>query len=472
MKNIFQTIFPYDIRNFFVSNETSEKATLCTGRRNHSVIVTFDQKPISLAFFYITDDVECKSCYKAIPEDCSKFTDRRSITNRKLFNFENENSKLLQEFDPGEVCRNLTRPFLVNQTMTYQTLHDTCHLMKGRLLIEEEMIYHSEHYIKEILQDKAFSNGSLQLFERSVFDKCIAKAPTWTFTLNKDNTTKGSSKSRSCFGFLSYGLCLLSAYDKVTLYGTFNQIEEFPRTFSLMYSYKTPLVSRRKLKWFNMKTKLSRIPHANSFNISVKKLGLWYALYDFDSPFGRNLWSNPNSNTLLSMVFCNMNEFSCDNGTCIPISKRCNEISDCEDKSDEALCQSFSRDDRYVFSNQPDTENFTVYYQIFVYNFADVSTSKDYQSFDAAVFLHWSDPRLTFYDIQGTERIKCDEFWFPTLDMKNHVFKPYKVDFNLYHSSCWFKLTKPMNGSEEKLKDAYMSKYTLYISMNYNTEYI
>ena len=35
-------------------------------------------------------------------------------------------------------------------------------------------------------------------------------------------------------------------------------------------------------------------------------------------------------------------EFSCSSGVCIPMIQRCNNINDCEDKSDEAHCTRYS----------------------------------------------------------------------------------------------------------------------------------
>ena len=39
---------------------------------------------------------------------------------------------------------------------------------------------------------------------------------------------------------------------------------------------------------------------------------------------------------------CDVNEFSCDDGTCIDISKKCNFADDCVDSSDEKMCDLLS----------------------------------------------------------------------------------------------------------------------------------
>lgn len=50
-----------------------------------------------------------------------------------------------------------------------------------------------------------------------------------------------------------------------------------------------------------------------------------------------NISSNANNNTttLKLKPICKISEWKCPNGTCIPLSKYCNGIPDCMDKSDE-----------------------------------------------------------------------------------------------------------------------------------------
>jgi hypothetical protein len=44
-------------------------------------------------------------------------------------------------------------------------------------------------------------------------------------------------------------------------------------------------------------------------------------------------------------------EFSCPNGTCIPMSKRCNGASDCEDAFDETNCKTVVID-KHLYSKE------------------------------------------------------------------------------------------------------------------------
>ncbi|XP_053633497.2 uncharacterized protein [Cherax quadricarinatus] len=56
-------------------------------------------------------------------------------------------------------------------------------------------------------------------------------------------------------------------------------------------------------------------------------------------PMGRHLWRDAHTNTTKTMVLtvCKQEEFTCNDGWCIPLSSRCNGVNDCGDDSDE-LC--------------------------------------------------------------------------------------------------------------------------------------
>ena len=43
----------------------------------------------------------------------------------------------------------------------------------------------------------------------------------------------------------------------------------------------------------------------------------------------------------LSLSPCTLKEFNCDDGSCISMEKRCNQVSECSDESDEFNCMTF-----------------------------------------------------------------------------------------------------------------------------------
>jgi hypothetical protein len=51
---------------------------------------------------------------------------------------------------------------------------------------------------------------------------------------------------------------------------------------------------------------------------------------------------------------CGKNEFGCNDGSCIPMEKRCNEMTDCTDTSDENECHTVDiNTDRYRKEKPP-----------------------------------------------------------------------------------------------------------------------
>ena len=51
--------------------------------------------------------------------------------------------------------------------------------------------------------------------------------------------------------------------------------------------------------------------------------------------------------TQLKLSGCTEDEFTCNNGQCIPMTHRCNKVADCNDKSDERKCKTVVLDEGY-----------------------------------------------------------------------------------------------------------------------------
>ena len=41
----------------------------------------------------------------------------------------------------------------------------------------------------------------------------------------------------------------------------------------------------------------------------------------------------------MTLTKCSINEFTCNDGSCVPLENRCDLKPDCEDNSDEKLCK-------------------------------------------------------------------------------------------------------------------------------------
>ena len=98
--------------------------------------------------------------------------------------------------------------------------------------------------------------------------------------------------------------------------------------------YKTSRLEIQEGKW-----KLSEKHGRTGYNLSLKS-------DHGDYPIGRRIWSidDPDCGITkedieISVSRCEFGrEFTCNSGHCIDITKRCNNINDCDDNSDEEKC--------------------------------------------------------------------------------------------------------------------------------------
>ena len=78
-------------------------------------------------------------------------------------------------------------------------------------------------------------------------------------------------------------------------------------------------------------------------------------------PFGKNLWQvgeyvcaqGKTVPLVLQLSNCNPDQFTCNDGTCIPLSSRCDKKPDCRDKSDEKQCRIVALDKKRYIKDDP-----------------------------------------------------------------------------------------------------------------------
>ena len=161
----------------------------------------------------------------------------------------------------------------------------------------------------------------------------------------------------------------------------------------------------------------------NRFGHTIPKLFLKDMKHEY--PVGRKVWQFgnthleecPNINSSISLIFspCILGEeFSCSNGLCVSLDKRCNHKNDCSDQSDEDNCYYFKTENAYnrlsppehmILDSEQKSAQIGVVIEIESVKKVDVDTGKIYLSY--RLTLSWVENRLSYFNLAIN---KTDDF--------------------------------------------------------------
>ena len=155
-------------------------------------------------------------------------------------------------------------------------------------------------------------------------------------------------------------------------------------------------------------------------------------------PFGRNYWENINDTScigtddtlLLNLTPCNMSSFTCDNGFCIPMEKRCDQKLDCEDVSDEKQCQIISIDPTKYLKGKPpppigDDSRVNINVEVHLLKILEVGEVAALFRTQFELFLKWKDSRINFWNLKFDKKLNAlvprekALIWTPVMVMDN-----------------------------------------------------
>ena len=139
------------------------------------------------------------------------------------------------------------------------------------------------------------------------------------------------------------------------------------------------------------------------------------------------------STVLLSMTTCTSEEYTCDDGHCIHLSRRCDGRSDCGDVSDEARCKTVEIVDTYNKFLTPQNEQATngKVFPIVINVTMDISKLSSFDEISSnfgaelTLYLLWMDDRLSFDNLRENQESnvitpsEMSQIWIPKLVFKN-----------------------------------------------------
>ena len=141
-----------------------------------------------------------------------------------------------------------------------------------------------------------------------------------------------------------------------------------------------------------------------------------------------------NSIVLEHMILEEVAEFTCNNGQCVSMEKRCDQLPDCEDSSDEKGCQLFSLVEGYNKVVSPFTRvsllnetivPVTINVSMRVLKMMDIDERENSIDLQFQIILEWRDQRITYNNLKKNSFFNAlteDEMktiWLPILIYAN-----------------------------------------------------
>ena len=148
-------------------------------------------------------------------------------------------------------------------------------------------------------------------------------------------------------------------------------------------------------------------------------------------PIGRVMWNISDSNCglnerkFLSFSHCEFGqEFTCRSGNCISIEKRCNNVKECEDNSDEIDCLTIDVPSTYRKVEPPRTHDmspeqyFPIETQIILRSIDEINSLGMSMELTLDINMEWTDGRLTYTNLLENTRNRVDSsivkrLWIP-----------------------------------------------------------
>ena len=162
-----------------------------------------------------------------------------------------------------------------------------------------------------------------------------------------------------------------------------------------------------------------------------------------DFPFGQNIWYvepgicknvHGDQGVLLMFSRCTKFEFSCSDGTCIPLERKCDYVPDCWDESDEQQCSILNQENLMHYKKDVPDISVSLDGKIIKKEIAIAINITSIEKIEVilstftahlSLEMEWSDSRLTWQDLKGDQSLNFlnpqerHSIWFPIIYFEN-----------------------------------------------------
>ena len=133
----------------------------------------------------------------------------------------------------------------------------------------------------------------------------------------------------------------------------------------------------------------------------------------------------------LKLTGCAEGDFTCDDGQCVTMEQRCNQLPDCRDRSDETNCQILFLENKYNRNIPPITvdngikKKVNVSVSIHLSKVVDID-EEDYSiEMQFSIILKWMENRATYQNLKEDQSLNAltqediQQLWLPKVIYKN-----------------------------------------------------